>query len=400
MEQLPGNDSLSGWAGLICDLSLNGQSVAVGIFNRDGRLLDANQPMCYFLGTDSKEINPKNQFINPVFSAFFPEKQEGLVFQGMITIGNYDDVSYVLNSKVYRKADQVLIYAEADVVELFEKNNKMSFLNQQVNNLQRQLLKEKHKLQETLAELNSRTLELEKLNARLSELNNEKNRYIGMVAHDLRNPIGIAASFSQILIEDYDNIIKENQLEYLKHINDSCDFSLDLIHDFLDVSKIEAGVFDLNISEQEYLTFVRENIVQNEILARSKSQKINIRSDQNSIIASFDKNKIQQVLNNLLSNAINYSAYNTSIIIDITETNNKIITKVIDQGQGIPEEELSKLFKPFQTTSVKSTDNEKSTGLGLAIVKKIIEAHNGKINVESEVGKGSVFTFWFPKCKN
>lgn len=400
MEQLPGNDSLSGWAGLICDLSLNGQSVAVGIFNRDGRLLDANQPMYYFLGTDSRESNPRNQFINPVFSAFFPEKQEGLVFQGMITIGNYDDVSYVLNSKIYRKADHVLIYAEADVIELFEENNKMSFLNQQVNNLQRQLLKEKHKLQETLAELNLRTLELEKLNARLLELNNEKNRYIGIVAHDLRNPIGIAASFSQILIEDYDDIIKENQLEYLKHINDSCDFSLNLIYDFLDVSKIEAGVFDLNISEQEYLTFVRENIVQNKILARSKSQKINIRSDQNSIIASFDKNKIQQVLNNLLSNAIKYSAYNTSIVIDITEINNKIVTKVIDQGQGIPEEELSTLFKPFQTTSVKSTDNEKSTGLGLAIVKKIIEAHDGKINVESEVGKGSVFTFWFPKCKN
>ena len=186
----------------------------------------------------------------------------------------------------------------------------------------------------------------------------------------------------------------------MKHINDSCDFSLNLIHDFLDVSKIEAGVFDLNISEQEYLTFVRENIVQNKILARSKLQKINIRSDKNSIIASFDKNKIQQVLNNLLSNAIKYSAYNTSIVIDITEINNKIVTKVIDQGQGIPEEELSTLFKPFQTTSVKSTDNEKSTGLGLAIVKKIIEAHDGKINVESEVGKGSVFTFWFPKCKN
>lgn len=268
-----------------------------------------------------------------------------------------------------------------------------------------ELITNNRKLMTSLQEANqnleekvqARTLELEKVNARLSELNLEKNKYIGMVAHDLRNPIGVAGSFSEILIDDLDTIPKETQLEYLRHISDSCEFSLNLIHDFLDVSKIESGVFDLNLSELEYLSFIKKSIVHEEILAKNKSQEIIITTDLSFITATLDINKIQQVLNNLLSNAIKYSFPDTKIVIDISETETEIVTKIIDQGQGIPKIELQKLFNPFQTTSVRATDSEKSTGLGLAIVKKIIEAHHGWVKVESEVGKGSVFSFGFPK---
>lgn len=268
-----------------------------------------------------------------------------------------------------------------------------------------ELITNNRKLMHSLQEMNAtleekvkaRTLELEKLNERLSELNMEKNRYIGMVAHDLRNPIGVAGSFSEILIDDFDMIPRETQLEYLGLISDSCDFSLNLIHDFLDVSKIESGVFDLNLTELEYLSFVKKSIVHEEILAKNKSQEIIISTDLSYIKATFDSNKIQQVLNNLLSNAIKYSFPNTKIVIDISEKDNEIVTKIIDQGQGIPEFELQKLFNPFQTTSVRPTDSEKSTGLGLAIVKKIIEAHRGWVKVQSEVGIGSSFYYSIPK---
>lgn len=268
-----------------------------------------------------------------------------------------------------------------------------------------ELITNNRKLMHSLQEMNAtleekvkaRTLELERLNERLSELNMEKNRYIGMVAHDLRSPIGVAASFSDILIEDYDAIPKTNQLEYLELINSSCNFSLNLIHDFLDASKIEAGIFDLNLTNQDYLKFVKDNISQDEILAKNKSQEIILQTDLEIILTRFDANKIQQVFNNLISNAIKYSFPHTKIVIEISETETEIITKISDQGQGIPAEELSKIFNPFQTSSVKPTANEKSIGLGLAIVKKIIEAHHGMVKVESEVGKGSVFSFSLPK---
>ena len=110
----------------------------------------------------------------------------------------------------------------------------------------------------------------------------------------------------------------------------------------------------------------------------------------------FDKHKMKLVLDNLLSNAIKYSYPNTKIIIDISQKGSQIVTKIIDHGQGIPAEELSNLFNPFQTSSVKPTGNEKATGLGLAIVKKIIEAHKGTVKVDSVVGEGSTFSFTLP----
>lgn len=224
----------------------------------------------------------------------------------------------------------------------------------------------------------------------------ERNRYIGMVTHDLRNPIGVAVSFSEILIEDYDEIPKEMQIEYLGHINESCSYSLNLIKDFLDISKIEAGIFDLTITQVEYISFVKESIVKNMMLARNKAQDVVIIVSNDTITVNLDKNKILQVLNNLLSNAIKYSNPNTRIVIEISHTKDEVITKITDQGVGISPEDISKLFKPFKTASSKSVTGEKSTGLGLAIVKKIIDAHGGKISVESEVGVGSSFRFTIP----
>lgn len=171
---------------------------------------------------------------------------------------------------------------------------------------------------------------------------------------------------------------------------------LNLIKDFLDISKIEAGIFDLTITQVEYISFVKESIVKNMILAKNKAQDVVINGSDDAITVNLDKNKILQVLNNLLSNAIKYSNPNTRIVIEISHTKDEVITKITDQGVGISPEDISKLFKPFKTASSKSVTGEKSTGLGLAIVKKIIDAHGGKISVESEVGVGSSFRFTIP----
>jgi signal transduction histidine kinase len=111
---------------------------------------------------------------------------------------------------------------------------------------------------------------------------------------------------------------------------------------------------------------------------------------------SIDQNKIEQVLNNIISNAIKYSNKDKNILISVTKKAEDIIFSVQDQGQGIPPEELSKLFQPFQVTSTKSTDGEKSTGLGLSIIKKIIEFHKGQVWVESEFGVGTTLYFSLP----
>lgn len=264
--------------------------------------------------------------------------------------------------------------------ELITKNRRLMLRLQDANQSLEQKVKE-------------RTSDLEQLNSRLADLNQEKNRYIGMVAHDLRNPIGTAGLFSELLLENYDDLAKSEHLEYIGLIQKSCSFSLDLIHEFLDISKIEGGIFDLKTEQTNYIELVRANVELNRMLAHKKSQEIVISTNIPEISLIIDKNKIEQVLNNLIGNAIKYSFPKSKISVDIFEINNQLVTKIIDQGQGIPNDELSRIFQPFQTASVKATSSEKSTGLGLAIVKKIIEAHGGTVQVESEVGIGSVFVF-------
>ncbi len=363
------------------------------VFSIDTVCFVCQRSMQVFLDNEGNSPHYRNQFINPGFPTFFNSEHDGLQFEGYLTIGNYSDISYVLYAKAYRKNNELLLFAEADVFSLFEENNKMSELNQQLNNLQRQLIKEKKQLQLTTQELSRRTLELEQANHELIEINKEKNRYIGMVAHDLRNPIGIAESFSTLLLEEIDSISHKQLVDYLNIISERCSFSLNLIHNFLDVAKIEAGIIELILTEQDYAAFVRESLVHEEFLANNKLQKIVVHCDPCSIMVWFDKNRIQQVLSNLIGNAIKYSHPQTTITLEITQKQSKVVTKVIDQGQGIPHGEIGNLFQPFRTTSVKSTANEKSTGLGLVIVKKIIEAHKGEFGVESIEGEGS--TFWF-----
>ena len=371
------HDFPENWEKQICNLLHNSVSTGFGFFDTNGQLLEANQAMCFYLDADAGDLVPRNHFINPKFDTFLEKNEQGLVFDGLATFGDYNDINYTLQTKVYRDGERLMVYCEANSAELLGENKKMSTLNQEINNLQRQLIREKKNLQMAFKELEARTAELENSNARLAELNIEKNKYVGMVAHDLRNPIGVSVSFSEILMENFDQ-------------------SLKLISDFLDISKIESGIFDLNLIDQDYLGFVEENIAHNDILARNKFQQIQLQVSSDQIMVRFDAGKLHQVLNNLLGNAIKYSFPHSQIVVDVYKAENRVITRIIDHGQGIPEPELEKLFAPFQTTSVKPTAAEKSTGLGLAIVKKIVEAHGGTVGVESKVGTGSTFSFTLP----
>ena len=314
-----------------------------------------------------------------------------------LILTGYTDIESVIGAinkgQVFRYVKKPWDPNDLDMIvrEAFEKSELMAD--------NRMLMNELRLMNLTLEEkVKNRTVELELLNQRLKEINQEKNRYIGMVAHDLRNPIGVAAVYSDLLLDEYDSTPREDQLQYIGQINESCYFSLDLIREFLDASKIEAGIFDLRIERKDYIKFVKDVIHQNEHFARIKSQKIRLESSLENIEACFDTNKMQQVLNNLLSNAMKYSQPNTEINVSVSMDGKTVVTHVTDQGLGIPKEEFSKIYQPFQTTSVKSTGNEKSFGLGLALVKKIVEAHVGKVWFESEVNKGSIFSFSLPQC--
>jgi len=241
----------------------------------------------------------------------------------------------------------------------------------------------------------SRTL-LEKQNEELKSLNKLKNEFLGIAAHDLRNPIGAIWSFSSILLDAGNTYTEFEKQKFVKMIADSSQFSLHLLNELLDIVRIESGKLEVYMENVDYKQFVLENINLNQIFAHKKNIQIELIVPGNFISLKIDKAKINQVLNNLISNAIKFSESGKIILVEIVCENEFITTHVMDQGLGIPAEEQSKLFKVFSKTSVKTTAGEGSTGLGLSIVKKIIHAHDGKIGVKSEPGIGSDFWFKLP----
>jgi signal transduction histidine kinase len=252
-------------------------------------------------------------------------------------------------------------------------------------------------------ELEEKNLELKKLhkeanirNIQLKKLNDEKNQFLGIAAHDLRSPLATLSGFLSIIIDALPKDSIEEQDQIFSAMDKMLDYMLSLINDVLDFSKIEAGTLHL-VKEDFNLIELMDNIIElSNILGSKKNIHISSTYSKDEIRVTADRNKIRQVMDNIISNAIKFSEKNTEVFVNIIESNNEIEIVVKDNGKGIPENEMDKMFKPFTRTSVESTDGEKSTGLGLATVKKIVETHNGKIWVNSTVGQGTDIHFTLP----
>lgn len=248
-------------------------------------------------------------------------------------------------------------------------------------------------------ELNNLTRELQKKNIQLDQLNQLKNQFLGMAAHDLRNPISSILSFSEFVIESNDYDLSDELRRIMEMIKKSSEFMLNLLEELLDVVKIESGKLNLNYERVDLEKILRKNIEINALLAANKKIKLVLDIPETLPETEIDVIKIDQVLNNLISNAVKYSHNNTTVTIGAFSTGRDILISVQDQGLGIPGNELDKIFVPFSKISVKGTAGEKSTGLGLSIVKRIVTGHLGRIWVESEVNKGSTFYFTLPHRK-
>jgi signal transduction histidine kinase len=248
-----------------------------------------------------------------------------------------------------------------------------------------------------VTETEEKTRMLSETNEKLLDLNIQRNQLLGTAAHDLRNPLSVINSYSEILIEAVDSLKPENLKEILKIINNSSHFTLQLLNDLLDYSKIESGTVQLKKVKINYVRFVQDVVSQNEFLSLQKNIAIHFEALEPEIVFMFDFRRLEQVLNNLIGNAIKYSFPGNDVKISVFRKNGFVVTSVQDNGQGIPAKDIPHLFEPFRQVSVKATQNEKGSGLGLAIVKKIIDFHEGNITVHSHPGEGSTFTFYLPE---
>ena len=235
------------------------------------------------------------------------------------------------------------------------------------------------------------------LNTHLKHINQEKNKFLGIVAHDLRNPLGNINAFSDYLINENKGKVNTELIDILSLIKKLSSNTMAVLDNLLDISKIESGKIELSLQSEDLIDFIKQHIHFNQRLAKQKQIVINYSSNLKKLITKFDNKHLSEVIDNLLSNAIKYSKPNSEIVVKISQMENKkVLTEIIDSGVGIPEAEQKKLFRYFQTASTKPTAGEKSTGLGLAIAKQLINLHRGEIGLKSSKKNGSNFYFTLP----
>lgn len=251
----------------------------------------------------------------------------------------------------------------------------------------------------TLLQFYAQQKEIELKNAELLRLNEEKNYFLGMASHDLRNPLGNIITLSELIDEEIGHHFPPEHKNYLKVIQSTSRQMMDLLNELLDVSRIESGLAASHITTVNVHELLQECISTNKAHADKKQIHLNYSLTDTTMTINCDRFQINQILNNLISNAIKYSHAGTLVEVIVEQNSASTIFHVQDQGQGIPEQEHKKLFDAFTRTSVRSTGGEASTGLGLNIVKKLIEGHGGKIWLKSDIGKGSTFSFSIPHLK-
>lgn len=284
-------------------------------------------------------------------------------------------------------------------------------INQEQGNALRQAFKERSDLARSqseqssvhydeLSRLNNELVnlqrELAKRNVELERLNELKNQFLGTAAHDLRNPLAIIWSYSDSLLYRISDLLNEEHLEFLSIIQSSSEFMLHMVDDLLDVSAIESGRLNLDLQPTDLTALVEHNVMLNRVLAEKKQIHLSFQATGDLPTLLLDPAKIEQVLNNLISNAVKFSYPGSSVAIRVYRNQDRALISVKDEGQGIPADELDMLFKWFGKTSTKGTEGEGSAGLGLAIAQRIVLGHEGTIWVESEVGKGSTFHVSLP----
>ncbi|MGF7037189.1 tetratricopeptide repeat-containing sensor histidine kinase [Mucilaginibacter lappiensis] len=225
------------------------------------------------------------------------------------------------------------------------------------------------------------------------ELNNqEKDRILRTVAHDLRNPIGGIASLTSVMTEDD---YTDEQKEMLSLIKETSFNSLELINEILEATNIATAKLNKELIDINTLLYNSVELLR--FKAAEKNQVINFEPLDNPQELLISREKIWRVISNLISNAIKFSPVNASILVKAVNFENKVHLSVKDHGIGIPDKLKSQVFNMFTEAKRPGTEGEKSFGLGLSICQQIIEKHNGQIWFESDTENGTTFYFSLPK---
>ncbi|MBN2350002.1 MAG: HAMP domain-containing histidine kinase [Bacteroidales bacterium] len=375
---------LSEWTDEFNLTLLKNTSLCVALFSAGKELLFMNNSMKAIMKGD-----PSKSFINPDFDKILSLNNDvPLVFDGVLTLGDYNSINTSIVAQVYRKDDRLLVLGGVDTSQLIEQNVTMHHLNREISNLQRELIKEKHILENTLSQLNQ-------ANNALKELNTGKDRFISILAHDLKSPLGSMLGFTGLLKNNITTYSKEKIKSQVDIVYNATQHTLNLLDDILLWVKAESDRLPYE-PQKHSLDKIIAHVLKN-LRHIAENKNILIHHDVAGDLHIFgDINMVQTVLRNLVSNAIKFTSPGGRITVYAIQEGSSARITVSDTGVGIRPETLNKLFNISHKITTEGTNGEKGTGLGLLLCKEFVEKHGGKIWVESELGKGCDFKFTLP----
>jgi signal transduction histidine kinase len=239
--------------------------------------------------------------------------------------------------------------------------------------------------------------ELARKNALLEMESERKSLALGIAAHDLRSPLNVICGYAELLEMRTAAMLSEAELGMIGMIRQTASYMLALIDSLLSLAETESSRLALEVAHFDFAELTRTVVSLDGELAKRRAIVLESALPANGLHLAGDRHKLQQVLHNLVGNAVKYSPAGARVYISLTDHGDTVRLAVKDHGAGIPEHEQHRLFQPFSRTSVRPPDGGTSTGLGLAICRNIVEAHGGTIGVDSIHGVGSTFYFTLPK---
>lgn len=355
----------------------------------EGKIIDINPYGVKMLGYSTKEeileANTKNQlYTNPNDRKLFLERVERVGF-----VKNFE-------LKIKRKDGKNLVTSDTSFANKDENGNTVSYIGVLKDITQSKDVEDQLKeYVEKLAVLNRKLVKSE---TELKKINASKDKFFSIIAHDLRAPFTSLLGLTDFLTFDIDNLSKEEVKVFAQKINTSSKGIYELVENLLEWARVQTESLEYNPHSFDF-SEVCENII-NTMVGVSVKKKIEIVNNvQKNTNVFADKNTINSVLQNLVANALKFTNSGGQISITSTLNGNFYLISVEDNGLGMTEDVVEKLFKIDEHHTTMGTAKEKGTGLGLILCKELVEMNGGKIWIESEINKGSTFYFTVPKEK-
>lgn len=372
------------WESEFHEVLHNDSLLYLALFTNKAELLYANSLMSSLLNGSITD-----RFLNPTFEHLknlTPNKT--LLFEGYLTIGDYQSINTSLLVKIYRKGDDFLLIGGIEAPQLIEQNRQMHQLNREINNLQRQLIKEKINLEIALQKLNKSNSELEKLNA-------DKDQFMSILAHDLKSPFNSLLGFSSLLLDELHNFNIESIERQVQLINKISHKTYYLLEDLLLWSQSQSGKMPFTPSTLNAFDICNE-VVEN-IIHDAQKKNISIAfSSLSDILVLADYNMLKTIFRNLISNAIKFTPVGGQVNIAAKNNSAEVVFTVSDTGVGIAAENISKILNSYERFSTNGTNKEHGTGIGMNLCIDFIHKHQGKLQIDSKLGEGSNFSFTIP----